>query len=308
MRRLFILSTSILIIFLQACRDPKSRVPSDTQTSGSIDISVDETFRPVIEEQLRIFDSSYPQAHITAHYKPEIECFKDFLNGRARLILVARSLTKDEKQVCEQNKIVASMLDEAQDGIAVIVNPSLKDSQMSVDQIKGILKGVYPEKFTVVFDDQGSSTVRYITDTVLSGQKLGANVYAAKSNTEVVNYVANNPRAIGFIGMNYISDPNDTISQGYLSKIRVVSIYNDTLKDFYQPTIITVGLKQYPFTRKIYFVNSDTWVGLGTGFANFLGGARGQLIFKNYNLLPTRLSIVFRESNINPKAIHGAGK
>lgn len=67
-----------------ACGDDKKKTgPTDTLTTGKVDISVDETYKPVIEQQLKVFDSSFPEAKITAHYKAESECFKDLFDGKA---------------------------------------------------------------------------------------------------------------------------------------------------------------------------------------------------------------------------------
>lgn len=299
--RKHLLFISFLVLVFASCEN-KSTTPSDTQTSGTIDISVDETYKPIIEEQLRIFDSSYPNAHIHAHYKPEAECFKDFFDNKARLILVTRPLTADEKTLCEQRKIVPTAMDVAKDAIAVVINPSAPDTEVSLSTLRGILSGVYPKKYIVVFDNEGSSTVRYVTDSLLKNEKLGANVYAAKGNPEVVDYVAKNPTALGFIGISYVSDPTDTLGQGFMKKINVAAIYNDTLHAFYLPSQRTIGLNEYALTRKLYFINSDTWVGLGTGFVNYLCSYRGQLVFKHAMLLPTRVSITFQETTINPNS------
>src|ERR1051325_3566758 len=92
-----------------ACHD-EHKGPTDTLGKGTIDISVDETYQPVIEQQLKVFDSSYPEAHVIAHYKPESECIKDLLEEKSRLALVTRRLTEDEKKYCEQKKIVPTTL------------------------------------------------------------------------------------------------------------------------------------------------------------------------------------------------------
>ncbi len=42
------------------CRTPIS--PVETPTSGTIHISVDESFKPVIDSQLKVFESSFPDA------------------------------------------------------------------------------------------------------------------------------------------------------------------------------------------------------------------------------------------------------
>ena len=172
-------------VVLVSCDDTPKH--PDTLSKGVIDISVDETYQPVLEEELKVFDSSYPDAKITIHYKPEAECLKDYFDGKARIILVTRQLSKAEKDVCEQKKIFTSSLALARDAVAVIVNNASADSLLGKDELKGILTGVYKKKYTVVFDNQSSSTVRYVMDSVLKGEKLGANVFAAKGNKEVVD-------------------------------------------------------------------------------------------------------------------------
>lgn len=284
---------------LASCDDGKPK-HTDTLASGSIDISVDETYQPVIEEQLRVFDSSYPEAKIAAHYKPENECFKDFFDSKARLILVTRPLTQAEKDLCDQRQIVPSTVSVVKDAIALVVNNSSADSILNMDAVKGILTGVYKTKYTVVFDNEGSSTVRYITDSVLKGQKLGANVFAAKGNKAVVDYVEKNPNAFGIVGVSYVSDPNDTNNTGgFINNVKVVAIHNDTLRQSFQPYQADIALRRYPLVRNLYYIHRDTYPGLAKGFANFLEKERGQLIFYHADLFPLKMNIVIRDAAIN---------
>jgi phosphate transport system substrate-binding protein len=264
-----------------------------------VDISADETFKPVIEAEKLVFDSSFPNAKVNIHYKPEAECFKDYFDNKARVILVTRALTKDEKDRCDQLGIYPSSVPLARDAIAVIVNNESQDTIMDMPQLKGILTGVYKKKYTVVFDNQGSSTLSYVMDSVLKGQKLGANVYAAKGNKEVVDYVLKNPDAIGFVGLGYVSDTLDPDNTGnFIKNVRVMPFYNDTLKTFIRPYLAYIGLKQYPFTRKLFYVSREGYPGIGTGFANFLAGPRGQLIFYHSHLFPLRMEIILRDAEI----------
>ncbi len=293
---LFVVLMSLGIL---SCEDQASK-HSDTLSSGSVDISADETYRPVIEEQLRVFDSSYPDAKINIHYKPEAECFQDYFDNKAHLILVTRPLTKEEKALCEQKQIFTSSLELAKDAIAVIVNNVSPDSMLGLSEIKGILSGVYKKKYTVVFDNQASSTVRYITDSLLKGQQLGTNVFAAKGNAEVVKYVMNNPDAIGFVGSGYVMDSGDASGNGaFVKNVKVVAVQNDSTMQFYQPYQAYIAIKSYPLTRKLYYINRESYPGLGTGFANFLSRERGQLIFAHANLFPLRMNVVIRSADIN---------
>jgi phosphate transport system substrate-binding protein len=295
----------ILVIALFAgiftsCTDNDAIKHSDTLSTGTISISVDETYRPIIEDELKVFDSSYPDAHIKASYKPEADCIKDFLNDSSvRLILVTRDLTADEKKVLEQKKIVATSLAVAKDAVAVVVNNSSPDSIMSVSQVKGILTGKFAKKYTVVFDNQGSSTLRYMLDSLIPGEKFADNVFAAKTADSVIDYVQKNEHAIGFIGVSHVADFSDPEGLAFIKQVKVVQMFNDKLRSAYGPYQAYIAPNYYPFTRSLYYIHKDTHLGLGTGFANFLAAPRGQLIFKSARLFPLRSNIIFREAAIN---------
>lgn len=286
-------------VFFTACDPPGVKKETDTLSSGSISISVDETYRPIVEEQIKVFDSSFPEANITVHYKPEAECIKDFLNDSARLILVTRDLSADEKKYCEQKKMVPTTLAIAKDAVAVVLHNSSVDTALSIETLKGILTGKYKKKYTVVFDNQGSSTLRYMMDSLLKGEPLGANVFAAKGNDSVLAYVAKNPDAIGFVGVSYVADYNDPEGLAFIHTVRIAEVYNDSLQKFYKPYQAFIAPDYYKLTRNLYYINRETYPGLGTGFANFLTRERGQLIFKQARLFPLRTNIIFREAQVN---------
>jgi len=285
-------------LFLQSC-DTRPAHP-DTVESGTIDISADESFQPVIDEELRLFDSDKLNAHVNIHYKPEAECIKDFVDGKSKLILVTRDLTKDEKEAFEQKKVWTSTRALAREGIAVILNTEAVDTFLDKDALRGILTGVYKKKFTAVFDNQESSTVRYITDSILKGGKLGSNVFAAKGSKEVVDYVIKNPEAIGFVGLGYVSDNNDPGNTGsFIKTVRVAAIQNDSTGEFLQPYQAYIALKSYPLTRTLYSINSESYRGLATGFEGFLTSQRGQLIFFHDHLFPVISEMVIRQAEVN---------
>lgn len=298
--RVLIIICSLFV--LTSCGSEQRNGPSDTVTSGDLLISADETYRPIIEAQKNVFDSSFPEAHVTIEYKPENECIQDFLDEKVRLILVARELTPSENSFLEQKKVLPFSLAVARDAIAVIVNNASKDSILAMPQLKGILTGQYPEKYTVVFDNSGSSTFRFIQDSLMGGQKLGANVFAAKTNEEVVNYVAENKNAIGFVGFSYVNAGN-TAEQEWTDKVQVVALEDTSGLHFQKPYQAYIALQSYPLTRKLYYVKSETYPGLGTGFANFLATERGQLIFKSAMFFPLRSNIVIKDATISNKPL-----
>lgn len=287
-----------------SCGNNKSAEKDNTETTtrGNISISVDESFMPVIAQELNVFDSSYPEGHIKVSYRTEKQCFEDLYKDSARLIVVSRDLTAEEKKVYEHNKVKLKSLGVAMDAIAVIVNPASTDSFMTMGQLKEILVGKFARTYTIVFDNAQSGTVRYMLDSLIPGQQLSSKTYAVKNNDSLIDYVAKNENAIGFIGVSQVYDPESTKPEGeFKGGIKVVSMKDEndtTVRDFYQPYQAWIALKKYPLRRTMYFITRDTWNGLGAGFANFLSNEAGQLIFKKARLVPLRVQLRLREAEI----------
>jgi phosphate transport system substrate-binding protein len=55
---------------------------------------------------------------------------------------------------------------------------------------------------------------------------------------------------------------------------------------YYKPTQNNLALGLYPLSRELYIINCEGGAGLGTGFAAFLAGERGQRIILKSGLLP----------------------
>ncbi|NBX28564.1 MAG: hypothetical protein EBR55_10035, partial [Chitinophagia bacterium] len=232
-------------------------------------------------------------------YKSEEKCLEDLLHHKSNLIFVTRQLDEKERAYFKQKELRISSLHVAKDGIAMIINKQAPDSFLNKDQIRSILTNKYKRPYTIVFDNAGSSTLRYIQDSILKTEAISPQVYAAKSNAAVVDYVASNPKAIGFVGLDYVQDTSGMQDNSFTKKVNVVAIYNDSTKEFYQPFQAYIALKVYPLVRKLYFINSEQKVGAGTDFINFVCKERGQLIFAHEHMFPLHMEIIIRETNLN---------
>ena len=110
----------------------------------------------------------------------------------------------------------------------------------------------------------------------------------------MINFVEKHPEAVGIIGVNWISDPRDSISHSFLSKIKVVSItpeFNSEGTDFFSPHPAYIANKQYPFIRAVYTISRETFTGLGSGFTSFVAGDAGQRIILKMGLVPAYMPV-----------------
>ena len=285
-------------LFFISCENEKVL---DNQTSGSIKVLIDETYKPVMEQQIKIFTSRYPDAKILAEYKPEAECIKTFLEDSTRVVFVTRDLTNEEKAYGESKKFITKSMPMARDAVAFITSKENSNPVFKIADLRKILLGDSSQKkYQIVFDNQSSSTVRYITDSILKGKKITGNVFATKTSEEVINYVSNNKNAIGIVGVSWVADYSDSTTETFLSKINVAGIWGDTDSslDYIKPYQAYIGLKEYPCTRNLYFISKETWTGLGTGLVNYLC-KDGQLVFKQAKMFPLRVNVLLREANVH---------
>lgn len=290
------------ILFFVSCdsNESKNRVP-DSPVTGSIRISVDESFKPVIEQQLLVHQSSFPNTTIIASYKSEADCFRDLQSDSTRMIIVAKGLSEKEaafyKSALSYNPLYGVL---AYDAVALIVNNQAKDSIFTMEDIRKILSGT--TKITAVMDGKSAtSTVRFLQDSVLKGAPFGSNVVAVSGSQAVVDIVAERKDLIGFVGLSWIGDAYDEKQKAFLKKIRLARIECTACLEkgvFARPSQSTITYGQYPLARPLYYVLKENSTGLGTGFMNFMSMERGQLIFRRSFLAPAKMAFHKRSGRI----------
>jgi phosphate transport system substrate-binding protein len=303
MKKNYILFFYIIGAFwLTACSSTdESADTRDTPTKGSINISVDESFKPVIEEQIRVHHSSFPATTINVSYKSEAECFRDLQKDSTRMIIVAKGLTEKEAEFYKSLLSYKPQYgDLAYDAVAVIVNKAAKDSIFSFKDIQEILSG--KQALIAVMDGKNAtSTVRYLKDSVLKKGEFGKNVVAVNNSQEVIDIVAKRTDVIGFVGLSWIGDSYDPKQVAYLQKIRLSRIECTACleKNIYaKPSQATITRGEYPLARPLYYILKENTAGLGTGFMNFMSLERGQLIFRRAFLAPSKMAFQKRLSTI----------
>jgi phosphate transport system substrate-binding protein len=164
-----------------------------------------------------------------------------------------------------------------------------------------MLNGTSGYRYKLVMDgNRATSTVRYLLDSVLRGQPLKASLEGASNSEAVIDYVSKNPDAIGFVGVSWIGNHEDSTQLSFLTRVRIagmqcIGCQEDAYVRPYQANIV---LKRYPMVRGLYYILKENYSGLGSGFSNFLVGEKGQLIFKRAYLAPSRMSLQVRRMDM----------
>ncbi len=297
--------TISIALFLFSCQTQHKVTINDTPDAGTIKISVDESFRPVMEAQIHLYELSYPEAHIIAEYKPEADCFRDFFKDSTnRMIIVGRGLNaKEENFMMDSLHYNPACQPVASDAVAVIVNKNQPDTLFTLASLQQLLQGSNKEKVAVFDGLNATSTVRYIKDSILKGTPFNYNaVKAARGSREVIEYVANHDDAVGFIGISWIGNPEDSAQVKALEKVKIAYVRCDQCQDqpYVKPLQQSLLTRRYPLTRHLYYILKENYAGLGTGFSSFLKYERGQLIFRRAYLGPV-MDLDVRAVQINER-------
>ena len=280
------------LVLVASCNNPMK--VTEAHGIGKAKIYVEESFKPLFDTSIYTFESQNPLADIIPVYKTEEEILQDFFAKKVETMCITRNLTESELAKLKKANIEVRSEILAKDAVALIINPENPDSTISIDELKDILTGKtktwssLKTGINVVFDHENSANFNYLKN--LSGvKKVPENVFAVKSNAEVIKYVKNNKSAIGVIGVNWISDEDDPQTLDFLNGIKVMAVSKTATSESFKPYQSYIYDKQYPMTRDLWVVNYAARSGVSSGFLLFMTGEKGQLLIQKSSLIPANM-------------------
>ena len=303
-RKLSLFIAVALAASLTSCL--KYEKKANSSTTGTMTMVCDETFRNIMEQEIDVFEYQYPDAHVLARYATQGEALDSLLSLNTRTVVIARDLTKKEKDFLKGKRRNVKTAKIAVDAIALIVNKDNPCSMLTTKEVGDILSGsstrwddLEPSKLgeiSIVFDNKSSSLVQFMRDSLLNGGDLGPNVYAQGSIPAVVETVSKNVNAIGVLGVTWITSDMksaeltaDELAQSVLSdepiqgaslsqEVKVLKLRRPDEVTAYKPYQQNIFDGTYPLYRPIYMVTTGVSGSLASGFYTFVTGDIGQKI------------------------------
>jgi len=214
------------------------------------------------------------------------------LNKATDIAQSSRNMEKKEIEQAETKGIEPKAIHVANDGITLIVHPSNPISKISIDQLSDIFSGKIknwklvggPDKKIVALSrDRNSGThVFFLEHVVKLGDKKSKNEFAPgtlmmPSSQSIVEEVAANPSAIGYIGLGYLT-----------SREKALAVAGKGSSNYVKPSIRTVLSGQYPIARSLYFYTNGEPAGHIKTFIDFVLSPKGQQIVKKMDFVPIK--------------------
>jgi phosphate transport system substrate-binding protein len=295
-------SLVLLVLFFTACNKSNNR-NQETILKGKATLLVDETLKPIMEDQIEIFESRY-EAKIKLDAKSENEVIQALVKDTSSIAVLSRRLNADEMKVFASRKIIHKTTPIAIDAIVLISNTNSNDTLVALSDVLEFMRGKEQTKIKgLVFDNPNSSTVRYMDSLAGLSSIPKKGVFSFGTNNEVIKFVSENTGLIGVVGLNWLSQPSPEMKK-YVDKVNILSIRGLKDSNYYFPDQNNIAEGKYALARDLYIVNCQGYSGLGMGFASFVAGDIGQRIILKSGLLPVKVpprKLNIRKQIINDK-------
>ncbi|MGL4370406.1 MAG: PstS family phosphate ABC transporter substrate-binding protein [Spirochaetota bacterium] len=206
---------------------------------------------------------------------------KALLDGNCDIANSSREMKKEELAAAKTKGIAVKEITVAYDMIVPVVNPSNPVSNLSLAQLKGIYDGKITswkqlggkdELIVVISRDTSSGTYEIWQSKVMGDADIRTDALLQASNGAILNSIAANPRAIGYIGFGYLD-----------SSVKGVTLDNVPI------TIENGKSGKFPVSRKLYmYVNENKLSKEASAFIDFLLSEKGQSIVKETGFIPLK--------------------
>jgi phosphate transport system substrate-binding protein len=294
MKDLLVLTAISLLIGVAGC----SESADPNEPVGFIQVKGSDTIVNAAQEVTEEFMKEYPHVFVAVTGGGSGVGIASLINKTCDVATASREMKPKEIEIAVKHGVNPKEFTVAYDGVAVIVNEKNPVDRLTIEDLHKIFTG--KAKNWKEFEggkDQGivtlsrevsSGTHMYFKEEVVQLGKKGSSeefsneTLLLSSSQAIVEEVAANEAAIGYLGMGYVSE-----------RTKAVLVAKDGVA--YPPNIENVKQKKYPLSRGLYFYTDGEPNGIKKLFIDFALGPRGQERFRNTGFVPIGETVVKKD-------------
>lgn len=195
--------------------------------------------------------------------------FADLYAGKTDIGMASRPIKPDEAKQLSTLGPMESTRSEfivALDGLTIIAHPSNGLTNIDKDTLRQIYTGRItdwrtlgqkPNKIHVYARDAGSGTFDTFSSLILNNSKIVASAQRFESSNKLIEAVANDPLAIGFVGLSFSGNA------------KRLAIFDDGTKPML-PSSFNVATEDYALSRRLYlYIPEQSTNRLARAFADY---------------------------------------
>jgi phosphate transport system substrate-binding protein len=193
--------------------------------AGTIKIDGSSTVFPLAQAAAETFQQQNPDVKITVGESGTGGGFEKFCNGETDISDASRAIEDDEKSACSEKQVSFSEVQVANDGIAVVSNPSVKIDCLTTDQLKQLwatnevktynqVDPTLPDaKVSLFGPGTDSGTFDFFTEEVNGEEgKTRKDYQPSEDDNVLVQGVAGDQNGLGYFGFSYYEQNQDKLN------------------------------------------------------------------------------------------------
>ena len=212
------------------------------------------------------------------------------INGTVDMANASRRIKLEEREQFEANGVDPVEHEVAGDAIAIVVHPSNPVEGLTIPQLSAIYSGAITNWREIGGEDRpivllsresnSGTHVFFLEEVVRQGDKGDRTLFSPDtllmpSSEGISTEVRQNPNAIGYDGLGYVTDDQ-----------KMVAVARDGGAPYVLPSIETVKDGSYPIARGLYVYTSGEPVGAIGAYLDWILGPAGQAIVEEQGFVP----------------------
>jgi phosphate transport system substrate-binding protein len=288
MRNLGLLLLSALI--LTACSSPANAHSSATTSHKTIENIGSDTIVNLALAWAEAYQKVNPDVRISVSGGGSGTGIAALINGTTDIANASRKIKDEEQQNATQNGVMPHEIEIARDAIGVVVNPANPVQQLTLPQVSDIYSGkirnwkeVGGEDRPIVLLSRESNSgthVYFLEQVVRLGHSKDKTLFSPDtlllpSSEGIIAEVRQNPNAIGYDGLGYITP-----------EVKTLAIAAQDGGEYVKPSSETVNNGQYPIARPLFMYTNGEPQGDVKTYLDWVLGPQGQQIVDDLGFVP----------------------
>jgi phosphate transport system substrate-binding protein len=286
-----ILMIAMILLLLAACR-PAGVEESPAPAYTYIENKGSDTMVNLALAWAESYQAMHPEVSLSVTGGGSGTGIAALINNTVGIANASRSIKQEEIDAAIAAGINPVEFTVARDAIGVIVNLENPVDRLTLGQLADIFTGRIDNWSEVGGDDleivrlsreTNSGTHVYFLETVIRlGSKENKDIFSRDtlllpSSEGIIAEVRDNPHAIGYDGLGYIT-----------SEVKVIAVAVDDLSAYILPSIDTVNDGSYPIARDLFMYTPGEPSGAIQTYIDWILSDEGQLLVKELGFVPVK--------------------
>jgi phosphate transport system substrate-binding protein len=280
------------LLLLAACQSGNGSSSSSNNSSEYIQNKGSDTIVNLALAWAERYQQKHPEMRISVTGGGSGTGIASLINGTVDIANASRKIKTEEIDEARKQGIEPVEHVIARDAIAVIVNPQNPVSDLTMEQVSRIFRGRInnwkelggeDRPIVRVSRETNSGTHVYFLESVIRlGKKDNKEIFTADtlllpSSEGIISEVSDNPNAIGYDGLGYIT-----------KDVKVLGIASTEGGEFVFPSAATVNSGKYPISRDLYMYTNDKISTAAESYLAWILTAEAQQIVTDLGFVPIK--------------------